>query len=52
MKKSILFPERAVREERLRRVSLRTKKLGRRKIGWIRRGILEEARFKFGMESM
>ena len=39
-------------EQLLRRVSLRTRKLGRQRIGWIRVGILEEVRLQFGVESL
>src|SRR5688572_1834221 len=36
----------------LRRVSLRTRRLRRKLIGWIRVGILEEMRFQFGVETL
>ena len=34
------------------RVSLRTRKLRRQRIGWIGVGILEEARLQFGIKSL
>lgn len=44
--------QREATDEMLRRVTLRSRKLGRQRIGWIEVRILKEVRFYFGNRSL